>query len=302
MAMLKSNEPGTLSARHVLERQLEDAAAELSRARLTDRNVHEARKSLKKARATLRLLRTAIGKDIYARTNTALRDAARPLSGVRDAGVLPDALDKLLSRYGAAGEGLTLERLRRQLRAEHLRARRRITKAQLAAISKTLSEVLQRSKRWHPGRRGWSVLGRALSRTYGKGRKAMTIAQSRSTEDLHEWRKQVKYLRYQLRVLEPLWSGVIGELTDQAHTLTDYLGDDHDLAMLRERIDRSDDATLGEQDRAALLALIDRCRAQLQNKAFILGHRLYEERPSELYERFGDYWRTWRREREAASA
>lgn len=54
----------------------------------SDKEIHRARKRLKRARATLRLLRLAIGKPTYRRENAALRDAARPLSGVRDAAVL----------------------------------------------------------------------------------------------------------------------------------------------------------------------------------------------------------------------
>jgi CHAD domain-containing protein len=120
------------------------------------------------------------------------------------------------------------------------------------------------------------------------------VAQSRTTADLHEWRKQVKYLRYQFHLLEPLWPAIIGELADQAHALTEYLGEDHDLAVLEQRIRGGDRKLLDDQTRGALLALIERCRRRLQDKAFVLGQRLYEERPAQLRRRFGQYWRTWR--------
>jgi hypothetical protein len=42
------------------------------------------------------LLRDALGKKAYRRENTALRDAARPLSAVRDGRVLLDALNSLV--------------------------------------------------------------------------------------------------------------------------------------------------------------------------------------------------------------
>ena len=47
--------------------------------------VHEVRKSLKKIRAALRLVRPVIGDKSYRRENTCFRDAARPLTEVRDA-------------------------------------------------------------------------------------------------------------------------------------------------------------------------------------------------------------------------
>src|SRR3569832_2538203 len=63
----------------------------------TEKQIHGARKNLKRARADLRLLRDAIGKTAYIRENTALRDAARALSGVRDAAVLSKTADKLIT-------------------------------------------------------------------------------------------------------------------------------------------------------------------------------------------------------------
>ncbi len=72
------------------------ALAALRAHKASDERIHQARKQLKRARANLRLLRDAIGKRAYARENAALRDAARPLSGVRDAMVLIQTLDRLI--------------------------------------------------------------------------------------------------------------------------------------------------------------------------------------------------------------
>ena len=63
-----------------------------------DARIHDARKRIKRARAALRLLRDALGESVYQRENAALRDAARPLSEVRDAKILIDALDELARR------------------------------------------------------------------------------------------------------------------------------------------------------------------------------------------------------------
>ena len=77
-------------------------------------------------------------------------------------------------------------------------------------------------------------------------------------------------------MLEPLWPGVVGEWADQAHHLADYLGDDHDLWVLREAARKKRDAFHVPADLDALVALIDRRRKQLQDKAWLLGARLYE--------------------------
>ena len=82
----------------IARRQVKKATEELqSGPDLTDEEVHDVRKRLKKARAALRLLRETIGARRYHRENTALRDAARPFTQIRDAKVLSDTVEKLAS-------------------------------------------------------------------------------------------------------------------------------------------------------------------------------------------------------------
>jgi hypothetical protein len=71
------------------------------------------------------------------------------------------------------------------------------------------------------------------------------------------------------------------------HTLADYLGDHHDLSVLRTKVADMADVFPDAASRSALLALIDRYRTRLQDKAFVLGRRLYEKRPGATATRFG---------------
>src|SRR5262245_25721620 len=64
-----------------------------------DEVVHEVRKSFKKVRAVLRLVRPVIGEKCYRRENTCFRDAARPLTEVRDARILIETLDALVEHF-----------------------------------------------------------------------------------------------------------------------------------------------------------------------------------------------------------
>src|SRR5437763_13267226 len=57
--------------------------------------VHEARKDMKKLRALLRLARDELGDEVYRRENECFRDAARRLSGFRDADMMLGALEGL---------------------------------------------------------------------------------------------------------------------------------------------------------------------------------------------------------------
>src|SRR4030095_5185888 len=57
--------------------------------------VHDARKKFKQLRGLLRLLRFELGEKIYRKQNRVFRDAGRPLSEVRDADVMIEAIDEL---------------------------------------------------------------------------------------------------------------------------------------------------------------------------------------------------------------
>jgi CHAD domain-containing protein len=296
MSELQPDEAGLSGVRRILQDWIADAAAALHKKRISDADIHGARKQLKKSRAALRLLRDAIGEIAYRRENTALRDTARPLGVARDSKVLVAALDDLVERYGLATRSLKLEKFRRVLRREQTSARQAISRALVNKQRKVLREVHARSTRWNMKGDDWEIIGGGLGRIYQGGKKRMkTARKSRANEDLHDWRKQVKYLWHQLQILEPVWPGPLRELADQSHKLADHLGDDHDLAVLRAKVTDHGDVFEGK-DQDALIGVLDRRRKQLQNKAFRLGARIFEETPDRFVGRIGRYWHLWRSE------
>jgi len=301
-APLRQDAPGTFEVRRITLQQIADALNALNAERLSDRAVHTARKQLKKARASLRLMRNALSDATYRHENIALRDAARPLRAIRDCKILLETLEKLVSRYGTHARAVPLGAFRRVLRGSYAQTQRSVLQASaLRSTRIALRQVRDRGLRWRVAPQGWSVLGLGLKRVYADGRHALSGARLlQSTGNLHEWRKQAQYLWHQLEILEPLRPGPIGELADQAHKLADCLGDDHDLAVLREQVATCSQAFPDGASQTVLLTLIDRRRAELQDKAIILGKHLYEERPKEFESRFGKYWRDWHRENRAA--
>ena len=112
--MAKRN-PSAVGASEIagaLTRQIGEAALGLTSATLSDEVIHDTRKKLKSARAKLRLLRAAVGRKAYARENAALRDAARPLSRVRDSKVMLDTANALLGQKGTRSRRVLLTGLR----------------------------------------------------------------------------------------------------------------------------------------------------------------------------------------------
>lgn len=236
-------------------------------------NIHGARKQLKRARATLRLLRPAIGDEPYRRENVAARDAARPLSQARDEEVLSQAHHGLVERFGSAASGV---HIRRNASAP--------TPQQLDGIKAALARSISRARAWELEDANWDCIAKGVRSTYRRARRALRRGRKdRATDDLHEWRKQTKYLWHQLQLLTSLAPGPIGEMADDFHRLADYLGDEHDLAVLRERAATS------------VKGLIDRRREELQDKAFALGERLFADPAKTFAHSMQKQWTDWER-------
>jgi CHAD domain-containing protein len=247
----------------------------------SDGAVHYARKQLKRARAGLRLLRDAVPKASYSRENGALRDAARPLSLIRDARIMLDTLER--ARRNTPSRGGGLRRLRRALREERASVRREILQHAVhrKRIVRTLTRAGHRLARWRPRVDNRSALRASVKRLYRRGRKALARAETDPTvENLHEFRKQVKYLGLAMQTLAAIEASTRGKLAKRAEFIADRLGDDHDLAMLREKITALSPA-MGKVPKA-LLTHMDRRRRKLEKKAVKRGQRLYECKPKDF--------------------
>lgn len=292
---LQPNTSGLREVRRILVEWIAAAAALLGKKKVTDTDIHDARKQLKKSRAALRLLRVSIGEIAYRRENAALRDAARPLGAARDSRVLVAALDALLERRRSNARPLKLDRFRRILRQQQTQARRALSATRAAKQRAALIAVVERSERWRLQGDDWAVIADGLTRIYRGGRKKLAQASdSRDAEHLHDWRKQIKYLWHQLQILEPLCPGKIGALANRCHKLANFLGDDHDLAVLRRKIETHPKAFARTQDLDELLRRLDRRRVQLQDEAFVLGSKLFADEPRVFTRRMGKHCKAWR--------
>ena len=76
-------------------------------------------------------------------------------------------------------------------------------------------------------------------------------------------------------------------------TLSQYLGDDHDLVMLRQFVGRHCGREHAREVKV-LNQLIDLRQKELRSAAFALGSRFYVENPPSFCRRLENYWRAWR--------
>jgi CHAD domain-containing protein len=230
----------------------------------------------------VRLARGAIGDEIYRRENAAFRESGRRLSGVRDASVLIETLDKLEKVSGDELPIGSTAKLREGLAHERKQALEslRADDAVGAAVVADIEEARTRTASWTFETQGFEALEPGLRRIYRRGRKAMRRAQADPiNENLHEWRKRVKDLWHAEQIVRPAAPKKLKKRAKRAHALSDLLGDDHDLAQLRLYAGRHLDSLTDRVARVALAAVIDRGRNELQRKAFALGAKVYRRSP-----------------------
>lgn len=274
-----------------LRRQLAAALSALDKKRAEGLDVHEARKHIKRARAMLRLMRPAIGRSSYEHEDETLRAAARELNAHRDADVLLRGCDRIgrhmmrsSPKADVAPLRATLARARKAVR--HPSESRAIPRARVL-----LRQCQSRGRYWDVADE-WSLLAKGLKTTYRKGRTALhAVRHAATAEHLHAWRKQAKYTWHQLEAIRGMAPERIDRMTRRFRRLSDYLGDDHDLAILRVRArDRS--AGLDKSSSRALVDTIDRRRGRLQAQALDLGQRLYRDSPREFMARLAQFARS----------
>jgi CHAD domain-containing protein len=296
--------------------QLEKATGEDAK-----RAIHETRKAIKRMRTIVRLLAGELGERECAREQATLRAAANGLAGAREAEVMLATVEELVRRHpGRLAGKRGIAHIRDHLSADRARAQRAVDDpANRLAVARELRAFRSRAAAWDFLEHGAvAPVEVGLRRVYRQGRrrleKAKRASAGRRMRAMHQWRKRVKDLRYAAEALERAEARAglirgggsrrrskrtrreakwIHKLASRADDLGELLGEEHDLAVLEQWLERSGGHSgAGRRTRRRLLKLIARRRKQLRRRALREGRRLYERRPgrfigrvSKAYER-----------------
>jgi len=241
----------------LLERAIDALASDQS-----DEAVHTARKATKRIRAALRLLRGSLGPGKYHRENRGVRDAARPLTAIRDTFMLQRTLRSMTGAPPSAERGL---------KAEYQRERRGFNRQGLRAALAHLKAAWRNLSEFSPVLPETTSAVEGLGNTYRAGRKALAKAKSNDDRALHEWRKQAQYLLNELELLRAVFGLDAKRLRRHADKLAAILGDDHDLGVLSEKLRRYGAAA------PCLVKQIEKRRLSLRRRAARQGAKLYRD-------------------------
>jgi CHAD domain-containing protein len=288
---LKLNEPVDKGFRRIgleqitrAERQLEGATSGSATA------IHETRKSLKRVRALLRLFRTGLGETTFRQENARFRDIGAMLSPARDSQVLIQTALKLETLPGqVSNAGLAaFKKMLQEDGAENPTVPDDV-------IAEALEKLLKSAKgfrRLKVGDGGFDIVEGGLKRSYGKALKNFNAAYaSPHDEAFHDWRKTVQQHWRHMALVSRAWPEHFACRVAAARALSQLLGDDHDLAMLRVHLSTLPPARLPAMHVSEIERLVTARQQELRAEAAPRGKQLFVEGAKGHSHRVGEIWR-----------
>lgn len=276
-------EPLRKGIRRIISREFDRMVDTLDDRELTPaRQVHEVRKSIKRLRSLLRLI-APVTKGA-GDENARLRDAARRLSGSRDAGAVLDLLERLdlppatcLAVKAALHDTMDAHALKADGTAQLLeRFRDEIRVAAKHADALDIRDD------------GFDTVEGGLRANYRKLRTRFAEAdQTREEIAIHDWRKSAKLHWHHTRLLMRLCPDLLEAHARIAGRLSDNLGEWRDSGLLLAALPTG--ALAGEALETVQQALFERQKSLLR-QAISDSRILTAETPANLSGRWRAYW------------
>ncbi len=295
-------------ARRVAEELIDHSITYLTTFPDPHKAIHETRKSCKRMRALLRLFRDTLGTSTYRTADAYYRDLSRTLSPLRDAAARLECLEKLQHHTDKTMSKTLAQKIRKKLTNEleeaghqsisvnqlHVQAGQQLMLRRKEMILWTTIEV--------EGPPSFDLMAKGMRRVYKSAFRAFHhVYSSPSIEAFHEWRKQVKYLRYQMELITQAWPEMLTVQATSFALLGEYLGDHHDLAVLEE-VFVTNDSPLTALQQTKLKSLIAQRHSELEQDSYNLGMRLFTERPAIFCRRIAGVWGSWEEEESSSSS
>ncbi len=251
--------------------------------------VHAVRKRCKETRGLARLVKPALG-DEFKSFDRTVRAAANELSTLRDAHAVLATFDAMLADQP---DDDLLRMVRDRHAAVSLGANRAASEAgRIEAARNRLAAAREASQHWKIPRR-FDTIEAGVAATYAQGRSSLRRVAARPTDKrLHEWRKTVKYLWYQMQLLHDAAPSVIGPMADQLDRLSEDLGDDHDLTVMVELLGDHPDDYGTARDVEHVCSLARSRQGRLRASAIRSGATIYTESKHAFARRIAGYWHT----------
>lgn len=285
--------PMSEALRSVALAELDIAHGWLSTASDRHRGVHSARKCFKRLRSLLVLARSGMPEPVFRNLTSRVASIGKGLAAARDAQALLDAVNNLEQNTAPGiGEG-PMHSVRGWLQERRQAAEQSLAQTTAAEAMRKLLELRPALGNLTVYPDDFTPIAKGLERSYRATRSHFkTAIRSKDAEELHDWRKGVQQHWRHMQLLSPCWPSELSARAQVARSLSQTLGDDHDVAMLMHLV-RTPTLTFGSPD--DISAFLKRCRKRLKmlrNDAKVKGERLFVEKPVPFAGRIQAYWTT----------
>jgi CHAD domain-containing protein len=252
--------------------------------------VHEARKNVKKARAVLDVMDRDGARGVSSGQKR-LRRVNRTLSVLRDATAMIDIFNELTRKRPAVLPGAVQRQVKQYLDAHKDQVAREAEGGSWRDVGRQLRRVAGRASRWQVSHAEFGALAPGLQASHRRGRRAVQRAlRSQDPEDFHEWRKQIKALRYALRLIEDRGAAIRRdvEALDRAQAL---LGDEHNVVILCQYLSGATSLWDNPEDLERLMEAARSHQRTLRRRALRSASRIYGPRSKAYVRRVRDIWK-----------
>ncbi|HSI12305.1 MAG TPA: CHAD domain-containing protein [Chthoniobacter sp.] len=276
------------SLKRVADQEIAAAVAELQsmEAGSVSDAVHAARKHFKKLRALVQLLREPLGAKVVKEEQAFYRDTGREFQRLRDAYAQAATLRGLVDRFFDTRRPPIVQAAGRVLAAEETSARRKMARNAVGpAVLAGLNNARLRVAEWELDDFRWKDLRAALRRSYRRARDAWGHASAEPRpRALHDWRRRTKDLLYHILLCHSIAPDFMEELAGELEVIGEFLGDDHDIVVLRELLERHPRHIPPGQARDSFFEMFSLRREELLDAAFDLAGRTFAESPDGFIE------------------
>jgi CHAD domain-containing protein len=253
------------------------AIYQLERKSNLNERIHQVRLCCKRNRSILRLARPALDPHTYIFLNASYRDLSARLSQIRDLTALIETLSVV---SGSVHNNNTIKFIARYKQTLQTQRASVLKSDEFQNVIKEVKNGFQKtglmiSETVFTGEQS-VVFGKSIRQTYKKGAQLWRLnMQNADDHNMHQWRKQVKYLWYQLVVLEPIWPDIITAIAKQVQTLSKVLGSYHDLVVLHDALTLLIVQGNHKTEIGSLQRIINHKKLSLGKQSMVLGGKLF---------------------------
>ena len=165
----------------------------------------------------------------------------------------------------------------------------------MAVIAEALEKLLKSAKsfrRLKVGGGGFDIVEGGLKRSYGKALKNFNAAYANPHDEaFHDWRKTVQQHWRHMALVSRAWPDHFACRVTAARALSQLLGDDHDLAMLRVHLSTLPTSRLPAMHVSEIERLATARQQELRAEAAPRGRQLFVEGAKGHSRRVAEIWR-----------